>query len=107
MVVTSPGDLIGNQRRVEEIANRLRLQFFLQERGFARDRRLSLTGRRNCSSEGQGGGGPLHETQLSGKERLCVKFGSSALHTSEPRQPPKSFLIEPLLGALAPEVRHQ
>jgi hypothetical protein len=28
-VVASPGDLIGYQRRVEEIANRLRLQFVL------------------------------------------------------------------------------
>ena len=31
VVVTSPGDLIGYQRRVEEIANRLRLQFSLRE----------------------------------------------------------------------------
>jgi hypothetical protein len=30
-VVSSPGDLIGYQRRVEEIANRLRLQFALRE----------------------------------------------------------------------------
>jgi hypothetical protein len=29
-VVTSPGDLIGYQRRVEEIANRLRFQFALR-----------------------------------------------------------------------------
>src|SRR6266480_6534546 len=31
-VVASPGDLIGDQRRVEEIANRLRVQFALRER---------------------------------------------------------------------------
>jgi hypothetical protein len=31
IVVASPGDLIGYQRRVEEIANRLRLQFSLRE----------------------------------------------------------------------------
>jgi hypothetical protein len=31
IVVASPGDLIGYQRRVEEIANRLRLQFSLLE----------------------------------------------------------------------------
>jgi hypothetical protein len=31
IVVSSPGDLIGYQRRVEEIAKRLRLQFDLQE----------------------------------------------------------------------------
>ena len=31
MVVSSPGDTIGYQRRVEEIANRLRFQFDLQE----------------------------------------------------------------------------
>jgi hypothetical protein len=31
IVVTSPGDLIGYQRRVEEIANRLRVQFALRE----------------------------------------------------------------------------
>jgi hypothetical protein len=31
LVVSSPGDLIGYQRRVEEIANRLRLQFSLKE----------------------------------------------------------------------------
>jgi hypothetical protein len=31
IVVASPGDLIGYQRRVEEIANRLRLQFTLRE----------------------------------------------------------------------------
>ena len=31
VVVMSPGDLIGYQRRVEEIANRLRLQFSLRE----------------------------------------------------------------------------
>jgi hypothetical protein len=30
-VVSSPGDSIGYQRRVEEIANRLRLQFDLRE----------------------------------------------------------------------------
>ena len=30
-VVASPGDLIGYQRRVEEIANRLRMQFALRE----------------------------------------------------------------------------
>ena len=30
-VVSSPGDSIGYQRRVDEIANRLRLQFDLQE----------------------------------------------------------------------------
>jgi hypothetical protein len=31
IVVASPGDLIGYQRRVEEIANRLRFQFALRE----------------------------------------------------------------------------
>jgi hypothetical protein len=31
IVVASPGNLIGHQRRVEEIANRLRLQFSLRE----------------------------------------------------------------------------
>lgn len=31
MVVSSPGDLIGYQRRVEEIANRLRVQYALKE----------------------------------------------------------------------------
>jgi hypothetical protein len=31
IVVASPGDLIGYQRRVEEIANRLRLQFSLRD----------------------------------------------------------------------------
>ena len=31
IVVSSPGDLIGYQRRVEEIANRLRFQFALRE----------------------------------------------------------------------------
>jgi hypothetical protein len=31
IVVASPGDLIGYQRRVEEIASRLRLQFSLRE----------------------------------------------------------------------------
>jgi hypothetical protein len=31
IVVASPGDPIGYQRRVEEIANRLRLQFSLRE----------------------------------------------------------------------------
>jgi hypothetical protein len=31
VVVSSPGDLIGYQRRVEEIANRLRVQFNLRE----------------------------------------------------------------------------
>ena len=30
-VIASPGDLIGYQRRVEEIANRLRMQFALRE----------------------------------------------------------------------------
>jgi hypothetical protein len=30
-VVSSPGDLIGYQRRVEEIANRLRFQFALRK----------------------------------------------------------------------------
>jgi hypothetical protein len=30
-VVSSPGDSIGYQRRIEEIANRLRYQFDLQE----------------------------------------------------------------------------
>jgi hypothetical protein len=30
-VVACPGDLIGYQRRVEEIANRLRVQFALRE----------------------------------------------------------------------------
>jgi hypothetical protein len=30
-VVASPGDLIGYQRRVEEIANRLRFQFVLRQ----------------------------------------------------------------------------
>jgi hypothetical protein len=30
-VVASPGDLISSQRRVEEIANRLRVQFALRE----------------------------------------------------------------------------
>jgi hypothetical protein len=30
-VVSSPGDLIGYQRRVDEIANRLRFQFALRE----------------------------------------------------------------------------
>jgi hypothetical protein len=30
-VVSSPGDLIGYQRRVDEIANRLRIQFNLRE----------------------------------------------------------------------------
>jgi hypothetical protein len=31
MVVSSPGDLIGYQRRVEEIAKRFRLQFELRD----------------------------------------------------------------------------
>jgi hypothetical protein len=31
MIVSSPGDTIGYQRRVEEIANRLRFQFDLRE----------------------------------------------------------------------------
>jgi len=31
IVVSSPGDLIGYQRRVEEIANRLRFQFTLRD----------------------------------------------------------------------------
>jgi hypothetical protein len=31
IVVASPGDLIGYQRRVEEMANRLRFQFSLRE----------------------------------------------------------------------------
>ena len=31
VVVSSPGDLIGYQRRVEEIANRLRVQYVLRE----------------------------------------------------------------------------
>ena len=31
IVVSSPGDLIGYQRRVEEIAKRLRLQFDLRD----------------------------------------------------------------------------
>ena len=31
LVVASPGDMIGYQRRVEEIAKRLRLQFDLRE----------------------------------------------------------------------------
>lgn len=31
VVVSSPGDLIGYQRRVEEIANRLRFQYILRE----------------------------------------------------------------------------
>jgi len=31
IVVSSPGDLIGYQRRAEEIANRLRVQFALRE----------------------------------------------------------------------------
>jgi hypothetical protein len=31
IVVSSPGDLIGYQRRVEQIANRLRFQFALRE----------------------------------------------------------------------------
>jgi hypothetical protein len=31
IVVSSPGDTIGYQRRVEEIANRLRFQFDLQD----------------------------------------------------------------------------
>jgi hypothetical protein len=31
IVVASPGDLIGYQRRAEEIANRLRLQFSLRD----------------------------------------------------------------------------
>jgi hypothetical protein len=31
IVVASPGDLIGYQRRVEQIANRLRFQFSLRE----------------------------------------------------------------------------
>ena len=31
MVVSSPGDTIGFQRRVEEIANRLRFQFDMRE----------------------------------------------------------------------------
>jgi hypothetical protein len=31
IVVASPGDLIGYQRRVEEMANRLRFQFNLQD----------------------------------------------------------------------------
>ena len=31
IVVSSPGDLIGYQRRAEEIANRLRVQFALKE----------------------------------------------------------------------------
>ena len=30
-VVSSPGDLIGYQRRVDELANRLRFQFALRE----------------------------------------------------------------------------
>ena len=30
-VISSPGDLIGYQRRVDEIANRLRFQFDLRE----------------------------------------------------------------------------
>ena len=31
IVVSSPGDLIGYQRRAEEIANRLRVQFALKD----------------------------------------------------------------------------
>jgi hypothetical protein len=31
IVIASPGDLIGYQRRVEQIANRLRFQFSLRE----------------------------------------------------------------------------
>src|ERR1700730_11734383 len=65
-----------------------------------------------CQGTGTGGNAagassPSDETELSCKERLCIAFGSSALHTPESCQAQKRLPIEPLLGALAPKVRNQ
>jgi hypothetical protein len=62
-----------------------------------------------CQVTGTGGNAvgassPSDETELSCKERLCIAFGSSALHTPESCHAQKGLPIEPLLGALAPKV---
>src|SRR5262249_51142906 len=47
------------------------------------------------------------ETELSCEERLRIAFGSSALHAPESRQTEKGLPVEPLLGPLRREVRHE
>ena len=50
---------------------------------------------------------PLNQHELAPKERLGVALWSPALHAPDPCQPAKGFFIEPLLGTLAAEMRHQ
>src|ERR1700730_13365383 len=49
----------------------------------------------------------LDQHELASKERLGVALRSATLHAADPRQPAKGLFIEPLLGTLAAEMRHQ
>ena len=44
------------------------------------------------------------QNQLMSEKRLRIAFGRPAFHTPQSRQPEKRFGVEPLLGALAPEM---
>jgi hypothetical protein len=85
--------------KLSHIADRTAGLFFAQTPLTAK---CQVTGR-ECG----GASSPSDETELSCKERLCIAFGSSALHPPESCQAQKGLPIEPVLGALAPEVRNQ
>jgi hypothetical protein len=44
------------------------------------------------------------QNQLMSEKRLRIAFGRPTFHTPQSRQPEKRFGVEPLLGALAPEM---
>ena len=47
------------------------------------------------------------QNQLMSEERLRVAFRRPAFHTPQPRQAEEGLSVEPLLGALAPEMGDQ
>src|SRR5258705_12066205 len=48
-----------------------------------------------------------NQGKLAAKKCFGVTLRRAALHAPDPRQPPKGFVVEPPLGALAAEMRNQ
>src|SRR4051794_13034096 len=51
--------------------------------------------------------GTSNQGKLASEERFGVTLRRAALHAPDPRQSPKGLVVEPLLGALATEMRDQ
>ncbi|GEM_PF-2949619 len=51
--------------------------------------------------------GCSHQTEFPQRERLRITFGSPAFYASEAGEAPERLSIEPVLGPLATEMRHE